>query len=98
MPNCFQLFRKGEKEPAILQKVDDELRVAFEQPPDPENWLGGWYNYIGLCLAVGNSFEEIIADFDQRVANDPTDYWAKDMADIARWLNEHYTSDAWYEH
>ena len=87
MPNCFTLTPKGEQVPAKLQDVDNKLREAFHQPPDEEHWLWGWYDTIGLALAVGKDWEWIYANFE-----------GENILAAAHWLEGRYEVDCWYEH
>ncbi len=107
MPNCFQLTRKGEREPTALQAINAELCAAFNEPCNPVDWFHGWYNYIGFCLAMGKTFEWLKAECHKFSLEKSTDgspeangqhaaYWLKMLA-IAEWLDEHFTADAWAE-
>jgi hypothetical protein len=92
MPSCFQLRVKGEKQPSTFVSIDDRICEMFGVTPDPKSYFAGWYDSIGLRLAIGRSFTEIIEEFAKVDAD-----WARQHHKIAVWLNEHYTSDAWYE-
>lgn len=99
MPNCFALFRKGFTTPATLQVVDAELCQHLDLPYDDEKWACGWYDHIGLRLALGQSYETIIDDITLAIENDRGAYTdhCLTLRRIAAYLNEHYTPDAWYE-
>lgn len=101
MPNCFQLFRKGVAEPMILQKVDDEMRVAFGAPADDKHWFNGWYDYIGFLCALGKSWDEIRADNLDGLKSWPDDPdYAKHVelnARIIDWLDANFTTSSWAE-
>ena len=84
MPNCFALYRKGSKEPEVLQKIDDEMREHFNAPPSPNEWYERWYDTIGLGLALGNDWDKIKTYFPNKVP-------------IIDWLAENFTSNAWAE-
>ncbi len=88
MPNCFQLIKKGEEEPTVLQTIDDDLWNLFENSvPDPNTqWYRNWYNTIGLMLSVGRSFEEIRMELSD------------EMGPIISYLSENYTIRCWFEH
>ena len=88
MPNCFQLTRKGEKEPRKLQEIDNELWVHFEGavPETNDKWYYNWYNTVGLLLSCGKRFEEI---FDVGFCDR--------LSEVILYLDEYYTSDSWYE-
>ena len=89
MPNCVQLIDKKTGEPAVLARVDDEIRGIFNAPEDKENWLFGWFDVIGLRLALGHSLEEI-----QKELLEAKD---QELALIAQHLIENYTPKAWKE-
>lgn len=99
MPNCFTLTRKGFTTPATLQVVDAELCQNLDLPYDDKEWTHHWYDYIGLRLALGQSFEAIIDDATLAATEDYVafkDYYLTARR-IAAYLNEHYTPDAWWE-
>jgi hypothetical protein len=86
MPNCFTLTRKGAASAARFCDIDDELRTHFGEPPDAEHYLYGWYDSIGLALALGhdwNKQRELFAE-------------SPNLLKVIAYLEEHYTSDAWY--
>lgn len=90
MPNCFQLVRKSDTNagPVVLQQIDDEMREAFHEPPDTEHWYRDWYNWAGLYLALGKTFDqirEIVKDDVQGLR-------------IVEWLDANFTSSAWFSH
>lgn len=88
MPNCFELRRKTDGERENFSVIDDLMREHFGAPPDPDKYYRGWYDGIGLALAMGMTFEQIVAKYEE--------ISEKDGAAIARWLDEHYVSGAWY--
>ncbi len=102
MPNCFQLVRKAKPEegPVRLVLIDEELCNHFKVDCDPVKWFHGWYDFIGYGLAAGKSFAEIRTICTDLVSNkDDADgkmHWQR-MVEIADYLNEHFTSDAWYD-
>ncbi len=87
MPRCFALTKKGENEPTKLQAIDDEMRVAFGAPPDSSQWFRGWYNIIGLGLAVGKSFAQMRELFEDDA----------ELVECLTYLEEKYESDCWRE-
>lgn len=82
MAIAFSLTPKGETEPAVLQEVDDQMRLAFHVEPDKVNWYRHWYDLIGLAMAFGKDKTEILALFP-------------DHKDIIDWLYEHYTVESY---
>lgn len=100
MPVCFQLYPIGSQEPAILQKVDDAMRVHFQQPADPDHWLGGWYNWIGFSLATGHSWDDLRQEMREVIAkpiDDKHKDWAEGQLLIIDWLAANYTPNHWRE-
>ena len=98
MPNCFSLTRKGESEPASLQAIDDEMRVEFGEEPDPKRWLWGWYDTIGLSLALCRTWEQIRDEYIPDDAEDEVDVeFCQRMLRIIDWLEENYVPNAWAE-
>ena len=93
MPNCFQLIKKGEEEPTNLQTIDDEIWLKFYGSiPEPNlHWYCGWYDCIGLRLAMGKCFKDIQKEFS--VGN-----WTEKIKNVLDHLQEHYTARSWYEH
>lgn len=101
MPSCFQLLDKKTNQPAILQRIDELMCAHFQEPCHPKHWFHGWYNYIGLSLATGKSFEDITAkclDYieEQGVDLEGIKYWLQ-MLKINLWLAKNYNSNAFYE-
>lgn len=96
MPACFQLYPIGSDQPAVLQKVDDEMRQHFGCPANPDKFLG-WYQYIGLLLAMGWTYERLIQDIDGHcLCAKPGEHWACDMRDMLTYLMDRYTTNAFY--
>jgi hypothetical protein len=90
MPNCFTLTRKTELEagPVQLTLIDEELCAYLGQEVDPDNWVYGWYNSIGLMLAIGKSFEECREIFAE----------SNHLLPIVAYLEANFVTDAWYQH
>lgn len=98
MPNCFQLIDKVTKEPVILAKLDDDLRVHFKQPPDESKYLWFWYDVIGFKLAMGESYEDIRNGFKQSMQERPNlaaEY--QDLMDVLAYIEERYDPNTWVE-
>lgn len=101
MPNYFQLVKKGEKEPTALNAIDEELCAHLGVGVHPKKWVRGWYNAIGFALALGKSWEQMREIFlppipAGNVMNDEEKADREEMAKIIDYLEEHYTSSAWY--
>jgi len=84
MPNCFTLTPKDGDKPKVFAEIDDEMREHFGAPADAENWYLGWYDTIGLLLALGKTWDEIRTTL-------PT------LSHIVDYLEERYIPNAWYE-
>lgn len=94
MPNCFQLFKKGSKQPEVLQVVDSAICEHFNTPCDTVNWHHGWYDYIGFMLAMGKDWQWLKDD----LRDNPWDEkGSAHMRDIVDFLESNYTTSAWYE-
>jgi hypothetical protein len=92
MPNCFQLTPKGATEPQALTEIDERIaREVFGEEPDEVRYCRGWYDCIGLMLAIGKSFD------DMRKPDENGLTWSEDIMRIIDFLDKHYTSNAWAE-
>ena len=104
MPNYFELARKSNPEagPVVLQELDEELCKHFGVPCDAKRYLGGWYDSIGLSLAMGDTFEEIIAYYRTTVVKYHDDAEFKqaysDLIQIAEYIQLHFISHCGYSH
>jgi len=89
MPNCFSLTRKSDVAagPVPLITIDEEICKHFGVEPDPKWYYRSWFDTIGLTLAMGKSFEWIINE----------SRFTPETIAIARFLDEHFTPDAWAE-
>lgn len=99
MPNCFQLFLKGDAAPQKLNDVDAAICARFSAPVHPTRWHGGWHDHVGFALACGKSIEEVILDTAADFADATDDeqaYW-KHMLDIALFIKETYDTRSFYE-
>ena len=105
MPNCFQLISKADHEAGAtsFNQIDEALCAHFGVPADPRKWLCEWYNDIGLRLAMGSSFDEIIEKFTREEEGDGRPFYGDlvgrkvSALQIAQYLNDHYTANAWSE-
>ncbi len=103
MPACFQLYPKGSNEPVILQRLDDEMCRHFGVEPDPDRWLGGWYDTIGFRFALGKSFDQIREQFKEYVAeekakgnpNEGVEYY-ENLLLILDYIEERFTTTSFY--
>lgn len=97
MPSCFQLFRKDEDSftAVPLERVDEELCEHFDVPVDPEKYYWDWYGAIGSRLAMGRTFAQIKAEFEQHRA-DGQRYYVRAL-EVLDYLMERYTTHAFYQ-
>ena len=88
MPNYFKLIDKTTEKPAKFVDIDEKLCVHMGVEPHPKNYLYGWYDFIGLGLAMGKTFDELrgFVHKDEQHIHKVIDY-----------LDEHYVPDAWYQ-
>lgn len=89
MPNCFQLLRNGEA--VALTEIDDELRLHFGEPADPDQYFREWYSCIGRDLAMGRTFAEI------RTIYAGAEWTDSGLRPVAEWLAANFTARSWYE-
>ena len=87
MPNYFALCKKGTTERVPFSQIDDEICAALGFIVDADKYAYHWYDIIGLRLAMGQNFDQIIEAV--------SDEQFPELGNIARWLKENYTSDAW---
>ena len=89
MPNCFTLTAIGNREPSTLNDIDVELWDKFNggEPKGNNQYLWGWYDNIGLQLALGWSWSKIIKSYKK----------GSDLHMLAEYLSENFTQNAWYE-
>ena len=87
MPSCFQLIPKGSDEPSKMVDIDaaicEHLGIEFST----EFWALGWYNSIGLGLAMGRNWDEL----KDILISDP------ELVKVIDFLQERYNVSAWYE-
>lgn len=88
MPNCFQLFKKSEPTVACrFCDVDDEMCAHFGVTPDPVKYYLGWYDVIGLGIALGQSWDKM---------RDIHKDWPE-ILPLIDYLEANYNTNAWYE-
>lgn len=66
MPVCYQLYRKGQKSPEPLVKVDEAICTRFGWPCDERVWAKNWHNIIGLLLALGYTWPQVRKNLEER--------------------------------
>ncbi len=88
MPHCFQLINRETGKADSFVEIDETICKYMDWPIDGDKFAFGWYDVIGLGLALGKSFDEI-----RRYYTDEPE-----LLKIIDWLDQRYTSDAWYQH
>ena len=105
MPNCFCLYRKADIDSKLelkavpLNIVDAELCAYMHIEVHPTDYAFGWFDVIGLRLALGQSFIEQIANAEEHATepnSDDTEYYIEQLK-ILRWLDANFTFDSWVE-
>ena len=84
MPNYFTLTKRGEDKPSNFSDIDAEICRAFGYDVHPKLFLAGWYDTIGLALAVGWTWDKMRETFEDKLTLRIIDY-----------LDEHYIPNAW---
>jgi len=77
-----------------LSEIDNEICKHFGVTSHNITYHASWYDIIGFDLATSKSFQEIIAKFKAI----ETDKHLEHLIEIAKWLDEHYVSNHWYQH
>lgn len=89
MPSCFQLTRRGDREPSSLAHIDNCICQYLGVNANPKQYHDYWYDTIGLMLAMGHSFDYIIDKL--------WEYEDYPRLVIAAYLADNYVSDSWHE-
>ena len=85
MPNYFSLTNKETGEVENLADVDNALCAHLGVEPDERHYYAHWKDYLGLCLAMGQTWEKINEQFHY-----------DDYPQIIDWLESHYEVKSWY--
>lgn len=96
MPNCFQLIRKADGKPATFHEIDAEMCAFFGVPCDPVRWYLGWYDIVGLALACGRTFADLLAAYKDYYAVGGEQYDFQ-MTRVINFLDMRFTPNAWAE-
>jgi hypothetical protein len=70
---CFSFTRKGNLTagPVSLQQIDHEMREHFGITPDAGRYFYQWVDTIGSMLAAGTTFDAIIGECNEALADNP---------------------------
>ena len=85
MPACFQLTKRGEKEPSTLHDVDRVICEKLGIECSEKKWAFGWYSIIGLLFAMGKTFDEV-----REVLG------SSELLLVLDVLEENYTVNSWH--
>ena len=91
MPGYFQLFPIGSTEAATLQSINEAICEHFNAPVDPKEFYYHWFYAIGVNLAMGETFDEIIAYYEREDVKCDDIQWCAEMAEIAKFLQSSYS-------
>lgn len=83
MAAYIQFLRDGAAVP--LCKVDEEICNMLHVDVHERNWVHGWFDTVGLMLALGKSFAEVREIFE----GDET------FQQIIAYLEDNFQVDAW---
>lgn len=97
MPTCVQLISKETGKPAVLNHIDNDLCREMGVLADERRYYMDWFDIVGFQVACGTGLEKQVELGREWVRANPTDSHAIDFLAVLRWLNEHYTTDAWYQ-
>lgn len=93
MPSCVQFKSRASSEIAMLAAVDESVCSHFHVDPDPERFYEGWFDTIGLLLAMDRRGVEL-RDEIRRVWGDD-DSQMKLMLELAKFLEATYDIGSW---
>jgi len=90
MPNYFTLTRKSNIEagPVNFATIDEEICAHLGVEVDNVHWYAGWYDNIGLMLAIGKSWNEMREIFKDSDA----------LLPVIDFLEANFTANAWYQY
>jgi hypothetical protein len=80
--------------PVSLLQIDHEMREHFGVSPDAGRYFHQWVDTIGLMLAAGKTFDAIIGECAEALADNPhsASYHEIELR-IAEYLNNNFVFD-----
>jgi hypothetical protein len=97
MSTYFNLTRKNNVQagPVSPREIDKEMCEAFGIIPHKENYYYDWVDTIGLALARGQRFDQIIEQCNDNIRQypDSSPYYEIKIR-IVEYLREHYISNS----
>ncbi len=94
---CFSFTRKGNLTagPVPLQLIDHEMREHFGIAPDAGRYSYQWVDSIGSMLAAGKTFDAIIGECTEALADNPQSASYHEIKlRIAEYLKNNFVFDA----
>ncbi|MCP4989147.1 MAG: hypothetical protein GY928_24740 [Colwellia sp.] len=83
---CFINKKTGEMDRGA--DIDDQMCADFDIEPHDSRYYEMWWDIFGLGAIVGKTILETGNEFD--------DY--PPLQRVAKWLDERYTTKAWWSH
>lgn len=87
MPNVVAYYYKSDGSKVDWFDLDKAICHHLDVPYNEDEWCLGWYGTIALLGALGKKGPEIVDMMKPGTA----------MHQIAVFLSDNYTTDAWYE-
>ena len=91
MPSCYRLIAKDGTKPLPGNKnfiaIDEAMCKHFDVTPDENLWYQNWENVIGISLATGKTWDDILAK----------DWLDEETKEAIKWLADRYEPDCWYQ-
>ena len=96
MAAYFQLLNKSTGEAVSFNKLDEDICNHFGWPITDE-YVYGWYNAIGMRVAVnGMTLEEVKTRFQEYIdKNDHAEYYTT-LNNIIDFIAKTYTTESWH--
>ena len=94
MPNCFQLIGKSSAVAEKFYDIDNELCKHLGVEVSQTQYYRGWYDSIGMLVAMGRTWADIREVCAKDIEGDPGD---PELGKIIDWLSENYNTKSWYE-
>ena len=96
MAAYFQLINKTTGEAISFNKLDEDICNHFDWPITDE-YVYGWYNAIGMRIAVSSmTLDEVKIRFQEYInANDHIEYYTT-LNMIIDFIAETYTTESWH--
>jgi len=92
MAYSFKVYTKPHGQyPLNLTDVDEALCAYFNAPVDPDRYLLGWVDAIGMRVAMGCSIEELNEEFNKEVVKgDEYSSYYSNLLKVLQHLTDNY--------